>query len=594
MNIIPLHLYLLIAIVSSPAIFSPAPPVSNGQEPDTLAASYPMGEFMGTNSFIDVPSDRLQPVGWIREYHPWSFNEIENDVFEYNRWNGFWDFDRFYAELDGLNIMACPVLWSSPSWLQPAGNDRPVVGDEDPLLPWSYREISEFVFQFAARYGYAEVPDSMLLVNSGQVKKSGLGLIRYYEDWNEQDKDWEGPQAEFSPAQYAAMASANIDGHQGSLGPGHGIRQADSSAQFVMGGLAGLDTSYLGGMREWFARHRSDTDWPIDVINVHHYSFVPGETGISPESDQLQSKISAVTRWRDLHAPGCEVWVSEFGYDTNPESMNRAPVIGSLGREEVQAAWNMRTYMLLAAAGVDRAAQFMIRDSDPGGDTYRYADCGMVTSMEEGHVKKLSWYYQHTMYTLLKEFHFSELKEEENGILVARFIHPDLPQAVYACWDPGAGDQTSEYLCSIYESCDSVTITRLDTLYKEGISNRAPVEKGKVQTGIGQIPVFISVTEDLSASQQQTVLQQREVTVFPNPAEEQLNISIRNRLDMQEMINLQIVDAHGSRIRSRTIQTGPGLNLISVDTHRLKPGIYMLRLCGATSLYRTVSFVIAN
>jgi len=100
-----------------------------------------MDKFIGTNAFIDVPQDKMKAVGFIREYHPWSFTEEVNDQFEYNKWNGFWDFDKYYKTLKDAKIDVCPAIWGSPTWLKPSDLNKPVVGIESPLVPNSYREM---------------------------------------------------------------------------------------------------------------------------------------------------------------------------------------------------------------------------------------------------------------------------------------------------------------------------------------------------------------------------------------------------------------------------------------------------------------------
>jgi hypothetical protein len=330
------------------------------------AQALPMDQMIGTNSFVDAPMDKMEAVSFIREYHPWSFTEIEDDVFEYNRWNGFWDFDTYYTDLKQLGITVCPVLWSSPDWLEDNSENKPCDEEEDPEDPSSYTEMAQLMYQYAARYGNTVVDEEKILVNTGQVKKSGMGVLTYYEDWNEQDRDWAGRDPKFLAEEYAAMASANVDGHGGTLGEGLGIKSADPSAKFVMGGLYILGTNYLSKMYKWFQENRPDQDWPIDVINLHHYAYTFAEHGICPEQDGYKAKVKEVIEWRDQYAPDNEVWITEFGYDTNETSQNRVDPFAGFTQQEIQAQWIVRTYLILSSVGVNRAAQFMIRDADPG------------------------------------------------------------------------------------------------------------------------------------------------------------------------------------------------------------------------------------
>src|SRR5690606_37916774 len=117
-----------------------------------------------------------------------------------------------------------------------------------------------------------------------------------------------------------------------------------------------------------------------------------GTIGISPEADQFKSKVEAIVDYRNRYLPGEELWVSEFGYDTHPGSVQRAPAIAGYSAQEVQAQWLVRSYLALAAAGADKAQMFMLRDvnGDSGG---RFNSSGLTTNKATGWVPKVSWYY---------------------------------------------------------------------------------------------------------------------------------------------------------------------------------------------------------
>ncbi|MDA3822389.1 MAG: hypothetical protein PF450_07255, partial [Bacteroidales bacterium] len=461
-----------------------------------------MGDFIGTNAFIATPMNVLKPVGWIREYHPISFNEEQNDIFEYNRWSGYWDFDKFYEDLKENNVMVCPVLWSSPSWLQPNGDHRPVVDDEDPLIPNSYREISEFIYQFVGRYGHGNVDENNLMVNTGQVKKSNLGLIEYFEDWNEQDKDWAGEASEFSASQYAAMASANVDGHCGTMGPLYGMKQADPNAKFVMGGLTTYDTKYLNNMKSWFVKNRADSAWPIDVINFHHYAMIRDVAGVSPEDNYFKQRIAAVIKWKDLNAPESEVWLTEFGYDSNPISMNQAPEIGSFSQDQVQAIWNLRTFLIASSTGIERAAHFMIRDT---GGADRFGSSGLTTSPDDGYKPKVSWYYLHTMRSLLEKMYFSEVITENDSIWIYKFETASKDTAVYACWRPTSDASTMKYNFKTTITCDTIRTIKLMDKSVSGESTIYTYNNEGVNLTISEAPLFIEVIKDTSSVASRTL-----------------------------------------------------------------------------------------
>ena len=367
-----------------------------------MAAARPtMDQMIGTNGFIDDPVDKLSTVsGTLREYHPWVWDAGDGAAtyqpYPKNqmRWEPSdaagghgWYFDQYYAALAKHGVTIAPCLMQSPPWLAPGSEDRPVVANADPELPASYAAHADYLFQFAARYGRRAVPLPQLKLGADQPKKSGLGLIRYLENWNEPNKNWRGKLAEFSPDQFAAMCSADYDGDQGRMGPGFGVKAADPSMKLVMGGLVGVNIPFIDGMRRWSLAHRSGS-LPFDVINVHTYCNDAkggeglGTTGISPEASDLYGRLSALAQWRDQHATKCEVWLSEFGYDVNPQSGQRAPILGKRSSEWTQAAWISRTYLIAAAAGIDRAMQYMFRDVNLT-DRTQYASSGFVTAKGE-------------------------------------------------------------------------------------------------------------------------------------------------------------------------------------------------------------------
>lgn len=412
-----------------------------------------MDKFIGTNAFIDDPLGRMQAVGWIREYHSWEWDEGDgqgpypgypNNQVRFSpsaaAGGNAWFFDDYYGKLNRAGVSPFPVIQNNCGWL--VGKDtsrsaKPVAPGRNPAEPASYREHADYLYQFAARYGARKVPSGTLKLAPNQPQVSGLGQVRYLEDWNEQDRDWEGRGAHFTPYEYAAMASADRDGHRGALGRTAGIKNADPDMKLVMGGIAGLNLDYVRAIKVWSDFHRAG-DFPLDVINLHHYSNNGGEqgrgqVGISPEADHLREKLQPFVQWRNRNAPQAEIWVTEFGYDTHPASPQRAPRIGPYSQEEVQAQWIVRSYLALAAAGVDRAAQFMLRDVNPA-DATQFSTSGLVT--EKGQWKpKSAWFYVSTLKSRLAGMRFdADVPTGNSKVRAYRFRGQG--RTAYVVWCP--------------------------------------------------------------------------------------------------------------------------------------------------------------
>ena len=301
-----------------------------------------MEQFIGTNAFIDDPMEIIATVaGFEREYHSWGWDVEKpsggHDTRTHLRFQpsgaaggNLWFFDDYYARLEAKNVTVAPVIQDSIDEVRGGvenngtGAFKPILPSADSTNPASYLAHAQHLYQFAARYGNTKVSDTLLTLASGQPRLSGLGTLRYLENWNEPDKNWEGREGWFTPFELAAMSSADYDGHEGKLGRGVGAKTADSNLKFSIGGLAGLNLEYIKAMKFWSDYNRPSKKFPAEVINLHHYCTDVGEqggfgkTGVSPEADHLREKMTTLTHWRDENLPGCELWLTEFGWDTDP------------------------------------------------------------------------------------------------------------------------------------------------------------------------------------------------------------------------------------------------------------------------------------
>ncbi|MCH5685131.1 hypothetical protein LWM68_13280 [Niabella sp. W65] len=279
-----------------------------------------------------------------------------------------------------------------------------------------------------------------------------MGYIKYIEDWNEQDRTWDGKEAEFTPGEYAAMASADYDGHCGTMNrynKRYGVKNADSSVKMVMGGLAFLSLDYIKRMKSWFELNRPDKKFAADVLNFHVYTFPEGSQfgdsgpALSPEAGRLKEQLREIVEYRNQNLPGKEIWVSEFGWDLHPDSRLSVPEIGTMDRQEVQGIWLVRAYMALAAAGVDRAQMYMLRDVNPN-DKTQFASSGLVGPKGDLTPKK-SWYYIATLKKLLTNMRFlGEEKSSDPNILVYKFKDIKSSRGVYAVWAKTSKDYKAD------------------------------------------------------------------------------------------------------------------------------------------------------
>lgn len=425
-----------------------------------------MDKLMGVTGGLWENENLLSCFGSLREFHSWNWNDGGKDENNFNHTikgfepypnNSYYfnpDFSNRHTDIDykritDKGIELNPCLQTSAMYFINGDNEnnKPIFAGSDANKPISYKAHADYLFQYAARYGNIKVADSLLrfyrerngIMKEFQPIVSGLNVVKSIENWNEPDKWWHPNASYFTPFQFAAMCSADFDGHEGTMGKNVGIKNADSSLKFVMGGLATLNIDYIRGMKLWSEHNRTKTKkFPVDVLNFHHYCNANGgigqpTIGISPEQDKLKEKLKKIVEFRNKEFPNLEVWLSEFGYDTNEGSSQVSPAIGENSTFEIQGRWLMRSLLEIAAAGIDRA--FVYNFEDYGfNTTSQYLTSGLVGGAPENK-KKISWYYMSCLKNILTNYSFNkEIPSGQIDVNVYEFKSKIKNNTIYVVW----------------------------------------------------------------------------------------------------------------------------------------------------------------
>ncbi|HMI86057.1 MAG TPA: hypothetical protein VK550_18300 [Polyangiaceae bacterium] len=481
-----------------------------------------IGDFIGVNGFIDDAPATLAAIGNVREYHNWSWCE-GNGAATYPGYpanqnsfvlfNGFWDWDKYYADLKAKGVLAFPAIQGGTAWMN-NGAIPPVPSGGDPLLPASYAAHADHLFQYAARYGEVQVADNLLKLAADQTRVSGLKALRYIEDFNEQDANWILPNGAplFTPAQYAAMASADYDGHRGAMGLTFGVKSADPNMKLVMGGLAGSGSTllaweqsiagYLDGMRTWSAANRGGS-FPADVINLHYYAFGPDPFGtpnprpaISPEAAKIEETMTLLRDYRNMHLPGKELWITEFGYDTDSLSRLRAPALGRNAAPVVQGQWLARTYLALLGAGFDRAFMFMLRDPCDVDvmECHVQFDTSGLTSAKGKWVPKPAYFFIATMRARLASFGFDgPLASGNANVRIAKFRDSKSSKRAFVLWASTSDDTVVPAFSLTVGAATKATLVTLADQQSNGVESGLPVVTGSVTLDVDESPRIVIV-----------------------------------------------------------------------------------------------------
>ncbi|MDR1059804.1 MAG: hypothetical protein LBL83_00980 [Clostridiales bacterium] len=525
---------------------------------DPVYYDYTFGEFFGTNAHFTEPAGNLDVVGLVREYHNWSWTEWsandhadgngqKNDsamslnptVAFMNTWGAF---DAYYEALANAGIEAAICIQGG---VIGAPQSRPnFQGDLDSLNPASYRAHAESMFQHAARYGGTAVDEALLKVAAGTEKRTGLGLVRYFENWNEPNLGpWNG-------GQFAAMTSADYDGHMGTMGPGVGVKQADPGASLVLGGLAGIiydegagydpagkgftARQFVYDFMKWCDANRTEEQWkaahggslegyvryPFDVFNGHYYSPDGyAQSGLSPEADRVFERMGDFVGFRDAYFPDKEIWLTEYGYDSEQGSSQSATANDTtnagLTGQEAQGRWLVREALILAAAGLDRVTQFEMDDFGNGGMDHspmdRFESCGMINTTGDGSPKP-SWYYMGTANFLLgtakldRETRGIVEKGGEDGLTGPWVLDFEETQDngttdIFALWLPTSlGDQGGanavSYELALPEGTERAYLVEMRDKVKWGAVSELGIIGGKVSVDVTEKPVFVLANTD--------------------------------------------------------------------------------------------------
>ena len=439
------------------------------------------GQRIGFNAFIDDPLTAMMAGGNIREYH--NFNWLYDDAGKVKFTQGTWgDMDSYYSTLVSRGISVIPCFQSGSSYITGKDfGDKPIQNGADPEDPASYALHAQAFYQVAARYGSnTKIDTATLHVADGSEPKVGMGLLDTLENSNEPNKTWGGSADFFTPAQMAAMCSADYDGHEGTI-PNAGVKTADPEFKLAIGGL--LNTAslieYLDQMKLWFSYHRTDGQFAVDVLNVHM-----GPDTYNPEDSSFCDGIRRLQDWINANAPGMELWVSEFEIP-----MGDCEVEGKDAHDDPHyqlryAQRVARTYLMAIGAGVDRMTKFQLRDEGEG----VYYNSGLTTGKGEWS-KKEAWYMTACMTQMLKNADFVR-DASDSGVCDYVFLDRASGEEIHCLWSPTSEGKT---IADHALSAGNAAYAYLTTpgMYAEGVTEALAVKNGSVTLDVTETPVFV-------------------------------------------------------------------------------------------------------
>jgi serine/threonine-protein kinase ATR len=407
-----------------------------------------MAEFMGLNVHtVQFKASLYAPVCQrLRDYHPLR-----------------WDFGEDTAAPTKFPMTVNGVDWNElyGSWTK-AGFDVDACIMFDDLPPGKWRDSARDARAYGEAFARYFGPSA-----------AGHSLASSIEIGNEP--------AKYSEAQYRTLFEAMA----------RGVRAGDPKLKIatcaVMTGkpdqwskplsaIAGLESLY-------------------DVLNIHSYAFKdkwPTWRRSYPEDPSIPflKEIDGVVHWRDEHAPGKELWLTEFGYDsaTKPPAAD-GPWKDWVGvTDEQQARYIVRSFLVLSSMELDRAYLYFFNDQD---EAQLHGASGITRNFKP----KPSFYAMAHLYRSLGDYRFVRVvpwEGPERELYCFEYERLDHPgDRVHVAWLPTSESKSILVLLSLPPGSEGVyRVERMAT-------SAVPPEKVKYLSGrtAKSIAVEVEVTE---------------------------------------------------------------------------------------------------
>lgn len=233
-----------------------------------------------------------------------------------------------------------------------------------------------------------------------------------------------------------------------------------------------------------------------DVISFHCYAEVEGWPTWRrsyPEDPKIKflREIRDIMTWRDRHAPGKPVWLTEFGWDacTKPPPPTGDFAKWESSTETQQAQWLVRAFLVFARLGLDRAYLFFFDDKD---EPHVHGSSGITREYKP----KPSFHALAHLFTTLGDFRFDRVVQEREGhVYIYDFRHGERPaEGVRVVWSPtGSGRRHDMEVPAPPGSV--VTVERMPL--KEGAADTVPwkVAGQTVRVAVAESPLYIRFRE---------------------------------------------------------------------------------------------------
>lgn len=233
-----------------------------------------------------------------------------------------------------------------------------------------------------------------------------------------------------------------------------------------------------------------------DIINIHTYAFAeqyPTWRRSYPEDPNIKylTPITDTIAWRNANAPGKQIWVTEFGWDSttkpNLPTGDFSKWVGSTDTQ--QAQYLVRSFLVFSALDVDRAYIYYFNDEDA---PTLHASSGLTRNF----TPKPSYYAVSHLYDTLGNYRFARTVAQEAGSLYVYEYQSaaDNKDRIWAVWSPTGTNREVETALPAFRG-KIVRAEQMPLQAGEAKSVAVHMQGGKATLTVGESPIYLWIRE---------------------------------------------------------------------------------------------------
>lgn len=227
-----------------------------------------------------------------------------------------------------------------------------------------------------------------------------------------------------------------------------------------------------------------------DILNVHSYAFKdhwPTWRRSYPEDPKIDylKEIQSVIKWRNDHAPGKQVWLTEFGYDSSTKTPDKTGQwkdwVGVT--DDQQAQYTVRSFLVFSAMDVDRAYLYFFNDKD---EPQLHGASGITRNFKP----KPAFHAMAHLYKTLGDYRFAKAIVQKDDLYCYEYDNPSKPnEKIYAAWSPTGTNKSATKILPLPPNV--YRAEQMPTEKGNAPQIKTKPNQGGIQAEITETPIYL-------------------------------------------------------------------------------------------------------